>query len=148
MSSYHPEVELHSSTLSINISPEIGVRLESMSISRRGGKPKSKQAIVVELRVAPAENIEPSPLNIDIPWKKGDPTKVELHVTEVYEIDKDPISLDIKKNSSRSKTSTNPSTHTKMKLQNNKTHTRGLTPVGEGKGKVMSRNRKPILDDE
>lgn len=148
MSSYHSEVELNSSTLSIQISPEKGIRLESMSISKRGGKPKSKQAIILDLRVAPADHIEPSPLNIDIPWRKGDPAKVEINITEVYEIEQETISLDVKRSSSRKKTPNSLSTHTKMNVQNNKGRTRGLTPVGEGTGKVMSRNRKPILEDE
>lgn len=162
MSSYHPEVELSSSTLSISLYPDSGVRLESLNISRRGGKPKSKQAIVVEFRVSPVENIAPSKLDITIPWKKGDPSKVEVQVIEVFEVEQEPMTFDLrKKNNSASKSRSRSigmdsgdkkpkdlTGHLKPILDDNFTNSRGLAPVGGGKPKDMTGHQKPILDDE
>ena len=88
MSNYHPEVELNSPMLCISLYPDNGVQLQSMNITRKGGKPKSKQAIIVELRVCPLNHLAPAPIHVNIPWKKGDPTKVEVKVTEIYETGK------------------------------------------------------------
>jgi len=159
MSSYHPEIELNSPTLSISLFPEKGIRLESLNISRRGGKPKSKQAILVEFRVSPNEAIPPSPLNITIPWKKGDPSKVEIQVVEVYEIEQEPMTFDI-----RQKTNSRPKSRIlrdsgygkpkdmtgKLKpiIDDSLTNSRGLTPIGRGKPKDMTGRQKPLLDDE
>lgn len=149
MSSYHSEIELNESTLSIHISPETGVRLESMTISKRGGKPKSNQAIVIELRVTPLGNIAPSPFHLSIPWEKGDPNKVEVLVTEILEIEQEPMLLDLR----NTHTSSRPSQRlldpeNGNAVLSNVTKSRGLTPTGKLQPKDVSGRKKPILDDE
>ncbi|MEO1215534.1 MAG: hypothetical protein AAFY45_18510 [Bacteroidota bacterium] len=151
MSNYHPEVELNSPMLSISLYPDNGVQLQSMNITRRGGRPKSKQAIIVELRVCPLNHLAPAPIHVNIPWKKGDPTKVEVKVTEIYEIEQDPMTFDIRKpkqtenGNSRSLTGgpRNSTGHPKPIIDDSFSRSRGL-----GDPKNSTGHPKPILDDE
>ncbi|MDW3651757.1 MAG: hypothetical protein R8P61_32040 [Bacteroidia bacterium] len=155
MSNYHPEVELNSPMLCISLYPDNGVQLQSMNITRRGGKPKSKQAIIVELRLCPLDHLSPTPIHVNIPWKKGDPTKVEVQVTEIYEIEQEAMSFDIRKpkkhtnGRSRSLTSGDPRNstgHPKPILDDSFSNSRGL--AGSGDPKNSTGHPKPILDDE
>ena len=151
MSNYHPEVELNSPMLCISLYPDNGVQIQSMNITRKGGKPKSKQAFIVELRVCPLDHLAPAPIHVNIPWKKGDPTKVEVQVTEIYEVEQEPMTFDIRKKrqskngNSRSLTGgpRNSTGHPKPILDDSFSRSRSL-----GGPKNSTGHPKPILDDE
>lgn len=156
MSNYHPEVELNSPMLNISLYPDHGVQLQSMNISRRGGKPKSKQAIVVELRVCPLDHLAPNPIHVNIPWKKGDPTKVEVLVTEIFEIEHEPMTFDVRTTKKKSSNSRglwgnggpqDTTGKTKPILDDSYTNSRSLISMGPGP-KDTTGKTKPILDDE
>ena len=153
MSNYHPEVELNSPMLCISLYPDNGVQLQSMNITRRGGKPKSKQAIIVELRLCPLNHLAPAPIHVNIPWKKGDPTKVEVKVTEIYEIEQDTMTFDIRKPRRSNKgisrglgsgDGKDTTSHPKPIIEDAFTRSRGL---GTGDGKDNTSHPKPIIED-